>query len=189
MHHEFSCELICTFLSPFELLRFRTLSNFHNSCAVKYLKRYFEGKTDLQNFVCPCCGDWLPREDFLTGYSGFYNIFDEGMAEEIYEYIMSALEERGLFEVSRRALLCDACELTETEIPYKTHGYVEMSVNHNRHLHKFFRFKGDRIYKTIFHNDPVYQWAVVYQKVGMDDILWNEYRCIQEPYSRKGFIY
>jgi hypothetical protein len=174
MEHEYSSKIICSFLSPLELLRFRRLSKFHNKCSTEYLIQYYD-TTLLQELSCPICGDWIDNE-FLNDYNGFYNIFTQSVTETVYNGIINHFNNYGL-DVERKSMLCFNCEMNETELPVRGSGDSELYIDSSRYFSRIFSRRGDRKYRLILHRDPVYQWAILYY-IRNNEIVWNEFRCV-----------
>jgi hypothetical protein len=113
----------------------------------------------MEEYVCPRCGGWI-SDDNLSNYNDFndYYLTDELKFTRLGQ-INEWFNKKYIFDVDRKSLLCDMCEIEED---YTDNFYV------------CFRYKGNREY-TLVSYYSIYSWSalcIIKNECG----YWNEYR-------------
>lgn len=158
MNHQDTFNIIFSFLSPLEIIKLRTLSKIYNiwsnQCILAKIK-----KIDMEEYVCPRCGDWI-SDDNLSNYTDFndYYLTDEQKLAR-FGQVNEWFNNKYIFDVDRKALLCDICESEE---------------DYTNNFYLYFRYKGTREY-TLVSYYSIYSWSalcIIKNYCG----YWNDYR-------------
>ena len=151
-------KIICSFLNPLDLVTCRKLSKHCKIWTNEFLFAKFN-TINMEKYACPKCGDFIDQTD-LSNYSDFNDYFlcEENKLERLTK-INEWFNRNYIFNVERKNILCDRCEIIED---YEDNLY--------------FRYKGSRRYilNSYF---SLYSWASLCI-IDRDDQkgYWNEYR-------------
>lgn len=151
--NEDTFSIVCSFLTPVVLTRVSRLSRWHHQQVDTYLRRTV-GTTQLEDLVCPYCGDWISQKNILL-WDGFFNC-TEAEAKRVNVFI-----EDGVFpgkNTIRHNFLCEDCEYYERE---------------EDELERM-PYAGSRRYNIFTHLAYV---SLIYV-IRDDYVLWNEIRMI-----------
>jgi len=158
MNHRDTFNIICSFLTPLELVKVSVLSYRHKIWSHQYILKKIK-KINMEEYVCPRCGDWI-SEDILSNYTDFndYYLTDDmkfGRLEQLNEWFNNKF----IFNIDRKALLCDICENEE---------------DYTDNFYAYFRYKGSREYTLVSYYN-LHSWSALCI-INSDCGYWNEYR-------------
>lgn len=172
-------KMVCPYLSPIAMYKARMIG--YNTTVIRFLKQQRIDDTCIEDYVCPCCGDWLFEEwsdiSELTydHFDGFYTDRDQTQStdgrDRFYSqslryksiirelwYIQNRDQSSGkalkttLLNTTRRTILCRRCQL-------QIHDPTTISC---------FPYAGSRVYDCSVGNGMIY-----YKKVD-PTIYWDE---------------
>jgi len=163
MNSQDTFNIICSFLNPKELIKFRFLSSVHNNWTNIFLTRKFK-KINIEEYSCPKCANWLDNKEDLSNYNEFSDYYlTDDIKESRFQLVDELINNKYLGKyrenVERSKILCDECECQED--------YSD-NIFHN------FRYRGSREY-IIFYFYSIYSWTALCL-VNNDNVLWNEYK-------------
>ena len=169
-------KIICSFIGPLELNIFRKLSKHCNIWTDEFIYSRFK-KINIEEYICPKCGDFIDQSD-ISNYNDFNDYFlsDENKILRLQK-IDKWFNSRYIFDVERKNILCDSCEIIED---YDDNFYLN------------FRYKGVRQYNLFLSQYDLHNWAalcIIYNdERGYVKGYWNEYRkplsCTIEEFSQ-----
>jgi len=162
-------KITCSFLNPLELINCRKLSRHCNIWTNEFLFSKFK-TINIEKYACPKCGDFIDQSD-ISNYTDFNDYFlSEQNKIERLSKINEWFNKNYIFDVERKNILCDNCEIIED---YDDNFYL--------------RYKGSRRY-TLNKYFSLYSWASLCI-IDYDEQkgYWNEYRkplsCTFEEFS------
>lgn len=165
MNNQDTFNIICSFLNPKELIKFRFLSNVHNKWTNIYLTKAFK-IINIEEYVCPKCANWLDYKEDISNYNEFNECYlTDLIKHERFQSIGRWMDNKHFDKnfkqgnIERSKLLCDDCEYEED--------YSDNSFEN-------FRYKGSREYNIVYFYN-IYSWVVLYL-IKDNKALWNEYR-------------
>jgi uncharacterized protein YlaI len=160
MNNQDTFNIICTFLNPIQLIKFRFLSINHNKWTKLYLIKNFKN-INIEYYVCPKCANWLDNKEDISNYTEFNDYF---LTDEIKTLRFQSIEDLinskyiGV-NTERSKVLCDDCECNE---------------DYSNSVFQNFKYKGSREYNIIYFYS-LHSWVALYLK-NKDTVLWNEYK-------------
>lgn len=155
--------VICKFMTPLDLCRFRKLNRYFYKCVSSFLIQEFQ-TVCLEDRACPMCGDWISKQN-LNDYDEFFNVHPS-YADNLLNWINHTVFEH--MSSKRCALLCEDCEYDEKELTEK---------HSNRFFQKMIPFAGTREYNMVM----CQSFAIIYRLSSHDEVIWNELRAIIDP--------
>jgi hypothetical protein len=166
-------KIICSFLNPLELVVCRKLSRYTNIWTSEYI--YSKFKTlNIEDYVCPNCGDFINTDD-ISNYTDFNDYFlMEEYKRQRFDKINEWFDNKYIFKVERKNMLCDRCEVIE---------------DYNDNFYLYFRYKGSRKYSLVSYYSLNSWSALCVYNTDKNKGYWNEYRkvlsCIFEEFHRE----
>jgi hypothetical protein len=147
--------VICSFLSPLELTKCRRLSNDLKKWTTEFLLKTYE-TIHIEKYACPICANLIDQRDISKDtYFNDYFLTDHQKEQRIQK-VNESFNEKNIFKVIRKNLLCDDCEIIED------YDFI------------YFRYKGSRKYNLISYYG-LFNWASLCMIEG-EKGYWNEYR-------------
>lgn len=181
MNNQDTFTIICSFLNPKELIKFRFLSNNHNKWTDKYLNKTFK-KINIEEYICPKCANWLDNKEDISNYNEFSehyltDLIKQERFQSIKQWINNKHSHYDNYDyydlqqedIERSNILCDQCEYEE---------------DYSDNIFENFKYKGSREYNLVYFYG-IYSWVALYLIKDVKDVkedknkrkaLWNEYR-------------
>jgi hypothetical protein len=157
-------KMVCPYLSPIAMYKARMVG--YNTSILRFLKQKRIDPKEIEDYVCPCCGDWLFEEwndiseliyDHFDGFHTDHSVFNPHVRFRFAQKILWKFYDEvcGLYPVStntivRRSILCKRCQLKR---------YSENSIV----------YVGTRMYRRSTACGIIY-----YKKKGQSLIYWDE---------------
>jgi hypothetical protein len=166
MNNKDTYKIICSFLTPIELVISRQLSHYHRNWTDEYILKIYK-KIDIEEYACPKCGNLISQDD-ISNYTDFndYFLLDD-LKNERFQKIKEWFNNQYIFNFSRKNLLCDSCEIEED--------YSDYSLCN-------FRYKNKREYSIVCYFG-LYSWSKLCLIDSFKNGFWNEYRKVIVSYT------
>lgn len=158
-------KMVCPYLSPIAMYKARMIG--YNTTVVRFLKQKRIDPKEIEDYVCPCCGDWL-FEEWIDISELIYNHFDgfhtdhdvvnphvrfrhaQRILWNFYDEICGVYPVSSTETIVRRCILCRRCQL-------------------KRYSEKSIIYAGMRLYRCST------SWGIIYyRKKGQSLIYWDE---------------
>lgn len=163
MNHQDTFNIICSFTQAKELIKFRYLSNLHNTWTNLYLNKIYN-KINIEEYACPKCSNLLDNKEDISNYNEFsdYYLTDDiktSRFDAIDQLINTKYIGKYTQKVERSNILCDKCDYEE---------------DYSDNIFQNFRYRGSREY-IIFYLYSIHSWVALCL-ITDDKVLWNEYK-------------
>lgn len=152
------------FLTPLELVRFRSISRVACRTVDRYLHEQYPTVRRLVDVACPRCAGWISRQALDT-YDEFFDVFCPFERQQRWVSIWNYLPTKK--PLIRTSLLCEECEYDEVEWDHQCSD--EYTVR------KLLPYRGDRLYYFAFLSD---QFVVLTLHTNDHVVRWNQFRAV-----------